>query len=128
MSTISEYVYSTLSGAAALTALVSDRIFPALAPEATARPYIVFHKISTVTNETHGSSSAERLDEILVQFMIVAEDYTSTEDIAAALRTVLEDSPAPVNGSTEISNIRESYEDDTELFVTQLDANFFHST
>jgi hypothetical protein len=128
MSTISEYVYSTLSGAAALTALVADRIFPMLAPELTPRPYIVFTKISTVPTETHDSSSAERLDETIVQFMIVAETYTATEDIAAALRNVLEDAGGPVNGSTEISNIRETYESDTELFVTQLDANFFHSS
>ena len=127
MSTISEYVYSTLSGAGALAALVSDRIYPALAPEGSARPYVVFSKISTVPTETHGSSSAERLDETLIQFMIVAETYTATEDIAAALRTVLEDAGGPTNGSTEITNIRETYEDDTELFVTQLDANFFHN-
>lgn len=128
MSTIAEYVYATLSGASALAALVGDRIYPAIAPEGTARPYVVFHKISAVPTASHDASSTNRLDETLVQFNIVADDYTGTEDVANALRATLEDAAGPTNGSIEVTNIRESYESDTEEFLTQIDANFFHTT
>jgi len=127
MSTIAEHVYSTLSGDTALAALVADRIYPLVAPEGTARPFIAFAMISTVPNETHGAGVGERLDESIVQFTVVSDDYTGAEDVTNALRAVLENGAQPVNGSTEISNIRETYENDTELYVKQLDANFFHS-
>jgi len=39
-------LYSYLSGVSAVTALVSTRIYPGQAPEATAKPYIVHHRIS----------------------------------------------------------------------------------
>lgn len=128
MSTIAEYVYSTLSGATDLHALVGDRIFPVVAPEAAALPYVTFLRVSSVPSETHDGGSTNRLDETQFQFTIVAQDYTAMEDIRNALRATLEDTAAPQNGSTSIDNIRESYEDDTEVFVTQIDATFFHST
>lgn len=127
MSTIAEHVYSSLSGNSALAALVADRIYPLVAPEGTARPFIAFTMISTVPNETHGQMNGERLDESIVQFTVVSNNYTGAEDVANALRAVLENGPQPTNGSTEISNLRETFEPDTELYVKQLDANFFHS-
>lgn len=53
-------VYDALSGAAAVTAIVSTRIYPDVLPQETAYPAVVFTRIGTTEMTTiHGTSLRE---------------------------------------------------------------------
>ena len=94
MASIYDYIYSKLSNAASVTALTSTRIYPQVAPQAEARPLIVFNVISNVPTNTKSGGST--LDAIRVQITCLADsvdEYNGQDRINAigeAVRALFE--------------------------------------
>lgn len=81
-------LYSTLAAAAGVTALVSTRIYPGVAPENAALPYIVY----SLTNTERLSTLLGSGDDARYQMQIdcVANTYTSGKAVAAAVVAALQ--------------------------------------
>ena len=78
-------LYTYLTGIAALTALVSTRIYPGQAPEASTQPYIVQHQISQRRYPNLTGPSG------MVRMRLQLDVFAETRDSAMAVFAVLRD-------------------------------------
>ena len=82
-------VYSLLSGAAGVTALVSTRIYPSDLPQQIAVPAIVYRHIDTVDRPTiHGDGGAQ-LVQSRISVIALANDYSAIKAIHEAVKDAL---------------------------------------
>lgn len=95
MSTISNSIYSLLTGNATLAALVDNRVFPVVAPSETALPYLVFQRISHVSAKAHDGS---QLHNYRYQFTAVSTGQPETEEIREALIALLDGYDGTLDG------------------------------
>jgi len=80
-------LYSTLSSNSALTTLVSTRIYPNIAPDNAAVPYLTYQVIvGTAHNLYRGAPASERK---VIQIDCIANSYSSAKSISAAVKTAL---------------------------------------
>jgi hypothetical protein len=79
-------IFSLLSQAAPVVALLDTRIYPILAPQNAPFPYITYQVISQNGNETMGCVLE---DDARVQLSIFATTYMQIWDISAATRAAL---------------------------------------
>ncbi|MDO7888286.1 DUF3168 domain-containing protein [Hymenobacter cheonanensis] len=79
-------LFSLLSQAPSVVALLGTRIFPILAPQTTPFPYLTYQVISQNGNETMGCILE---DDARVQLSIFAKTYAEVCTIAAATRAAL---------------------------------------
>lgn len=82
---------SALAGHAALTALVSTRIFCGLAAQGSALPRIIWHDITSTTEHTHDSATTSDpgCEESVVQFDIEARTPSGCRAVADDLAELL---------------------------------------
>jgi len=85
-------VYSVLSGAAGLTALVpANRIKPPGDYQALARPYIVYRPITLRPMHTHDAPAVELLLQYPnFQVSIIADNYPSARAVATAVKAAIQ--------------------------------------
>jgi hypothetical protein len=81
-------LYTTLSNDAGVTALVSTRIYPSLAPEGVTHPYITYQvitgtRLSTITGV--GDATRKR-----IQMSCHANTYSVAKSVSAAVEAALE--------------------------------------
>lgn len=81
-------IYSRLSGAAGLTALAGDRLFPGVAPALVDVPFVVWRRVSVVRYPAMGSDSG--LVSVRIQFDIIAGTYSSMRAVVEQLRAALQ--------------------------------------
>ena len=82
-------VYSLLSGAAGVAALVSTRIYPSDLPQQIAVPAIVCRHIDTVDRPTiHGDGGAQ-LVQSRISVIALANDYSAIKAIHEAAKDAL---------------------------------------
>ena len=93
---VGQIIYGILSATSGVTSLVSTRIYPDMAPQNAAFPYIVFQKLSTQPTDTKEGVSP--LDKILVQIDCYSGSYDTSHTIAAAIRTALDRYSGTING------------------------------
>lgn len=85
---IESTLYSTLSTTAGVTSLVSTRIYPQVAPESAALPYIVY---STITGERiHTLPGVGNMERKTIQVDCNATSYSGAKALAAAVIAALE--------------------------------------
>lgn len=82
-------LFGFLSTHASLTPLISARIYPGKAPQATVWPYVVFSRVSSTSVEDQGGGSG--LEAVRVQFDTYARTYGETCVIRDALKVILQD-------------------------------------
>ena len=70
-------VNALLTAAAGVTALVSTRIYPTIAPEGTAPPLVVVELVSNVREPRIDAASASHLATSRIQLNLVAADYVT---------------------------------------------------
>lgn len=105
-------IYSILTGASAVTALVSTRIYPDMATQKAAYPFIVYAITGTQPSDTKDGVSG--LDVVEVAVMCYATTYTSAQDIAGAVRTAL-DRVTGSHGGLTVQSIRFLDQRSTEM-------------
>lgn len=88
-------LYSLLSTAVPVIALVSTRVYPDVAPQDSALPAIVFERAGTeYLNTIHGTTAATR---VTLEVWCMAEGRTAAEGLAdAVLQTVAGTTFVPV--------------------------------
>ncbi|HNT63663.1 MAG TPA: DUF3168 domain-containing protein [Candidatus Desulfobacillus denitrificans] len=112
-------LYTLLSGAAGVTALVAARIYPDVLPEECAYPAIVFARQSTepylgIGNQVFGADVAVAID-------CWAKTRTSADAVAAAVEAAL-------SGSAFLRRGRNAaYDPETGLFATQIAVEYFET-
>jgi len=84
-------------GAAAIAALVIDRIYYVRAPQDVLKPYIVFSKVSAPRDNTHDGPSG--LVNARFQFDCYATTYMGAKAIAAAVQSELEGYSGTMGGA-----------------------------
>ena len=80
-------IYAILSNRAAVTDLVSTRIYPESAPEGAAMPYIVYSIVGNTPAETKGETV---IDEAQIELFCVAKRYSGCMTLADTVRSVLD--------------------------------------
>ena len=123
---LSESIYSELSTEASITALVSDRVFPVIAPVSADFPLIVYEKFSV--DEGYSSSGADGIFGSLYRFHIFSTTLSNAEAIRSALRSFLSDKTGTF-GTNSLNHLRviaeaDEYEQDTQLYHILIDFNF----
>ena len=80
-------LFSTLNNDATLTTLVGSKIYPQVAPDNAAVPYITYQVIvGTPHNKLVGVPESERK---LIQVNCISNSYTNAKDIAVACKSAI---------------------------------------
>jgi len=117
---IGKTIHSLLSADSAVTALVSNNIFPIITPQNTVFPSITYETIGTQPMEVIGWQKIA--DTIDVQINIFAPTYTQAIDIKEAIKTVLDYKNGFVSnglsfcGITPINDMDGAYDYDLNVY------------
>ncbi len=95
-----QLLFSLLSQAAPVTALVGTRIYPVVAPQGSPRPYVCYQLISRVPD---GSALCQLSDVARVQLSLFADTYAQVCQLAQACRGQLHYHEQP-EASLELAN------------------------
>lgn len=115
-------VRDILLAAPAVTALVGTRIYPSIAPQGVARPFVVLTLVSGVPNHTHDGLPAALLESARVQVRSYGPEYVAIHTVADAVDDVLGalKGPTPAPSATR-ENSQDGYEDETSLHYVSAD-------
>lgn len=89
-------VYGILSTNSNVTALVGTRIFPEIAEQEAATPFIVYQLQSVDPDDTHDGPS--ELDEVRFEFLCYADTYDQAADLGEKVRGALDRISGTYNG------------------------------
>lgn len=96
-----------------LTDLISDKLFPSVAPEGTPPPYVCYYEVSSVA--WHDLPVAYPR----FQFSVFSKRYLEAKNIAAELRGIIQRYKGTMGNTRVIQGVwegsRELYEPDTKL-------------
>ena len=110
-------LFSLLSQAAPVAALVGTRIYPLRIPQEQPRPAITYQLISRVPE---GSALCELDDDARVQVSLFADTYGEIEALSQAVRAVLHLNPAaPVHMS--LDNEIDHHDDTADCYFRSQD-------
>lgn len=114
-------VYTVLSGSTAVTALVSTRIYPVLAPQDTTLPYVTYQR-GSLTPYQSMTESAGLLD-ALITVSCWGETWPSVSSVADAVRTALKDKKGAIGTGATAQTVErmflEDERDDAVLLETE---------
>jgi hypothetical protein len=119
-------VRDALLASSEVVALVDDRIYPSVAPQGVARPFVVLTLVSAVPYHTHADAPADLLEAARVQVRVYGPEYVAAHAVATALDDVLgalSGEPVSATKNTE----QDGYEDETALHYVSADY-FVHRT
>jgi hypothetical protein len=87
--TVEQAVYERLAAAAGVTDLIQTRIYPILAPQDVARPYVVFARQETANLATLGGRGTH--DRVDLQVICHAETVDGARALASAVIVALDE-------------------------------------
>lgn len=109
-------VYTILTAAAAVVALVGDRLYPLVAKQAAALPFIVYRRVST--DRVCSLAGESHLEFVRVQVGCYAATYPGAKALAHAVLDAMD--AATTVRSTPDGQV-DGYESDPELYTVSLD-------
>lgn len=131
MSVIEEALHYLLKNNAGVSALVTARIYPTVAPQNVTLPAIVYQRISGVREHTH--DSAGDLARPRFQFAALATTYSAAKALANAIRVCIDNYAGTVLGvridSIQVQNEIDGFNlatDSTSTYTTYVDAVVWH--
>jgi hypothetical protein len=118
VSSVIEKVRAKLVANATVTALVGtdpgSRIYPQVAPQATAPPYLVLTVVSDVPETSMDGEDEETLCFARLQVDAYGKSYLSADTLAKAVRKVIAGLKAPDLSATRLGR-RDLHDDETQL-------------
>jgi hypothetical protein len=102
MTVLEEGLYSYLTAAAGITALVSTRVYAFRIPQHMTLPCLTYQRISTARVHTHDTSGSTGLARSRFQFDAWADSYDTAKDITDALRAALNGKTGTLTGTYAI--------------------------
>lgn len=120
-------IYGILRTTNAITDLVSNRIYPSVAPQSSTLPFITYSTVTNTPNET--KSGASKVDYILIQFDVYGDTVLAVEGVTEALRATLDFITPGTYNSIQIDGVsfrgeRTLYEEDFEVHRKSIDFQF----
>jgi len=127
---IEKSIRSLLINDAAVSGYISGRVYPIYAPQNATYPCITYSRIST--NKEHTVTGSIGFAETTFQLNIIAEDYTTSRELADAVRLLLDgykgsDAYTDKIGGIFIDNDTDIYYDDLDLHCSMIDILVPHS-
>ena len=107
---ISQAIYSLLTGDTPVSNVVGTKVFPNVATQGTAFPYITYSVVSKVPTDSKDNGTG--FDKYRVQVNCISSSYTDMEVLAGYVRTAL-DRKTGTYGSMTILQI--VYDDETDV-------------
>lgn len=103
---------SALVGSTAVTALVSTRIYPLLAPASASLPFVTWRRSGITREQT--LSAPMGVPRVSVEYSIYGTTYEQARDVADAMRVVLDG----YGGTVDNTQVRQtSLENESDDFV-----------
>lgn len=117
---IEQAIYSKLTGDAAVSALVSSRVYPIVAPQKAAKPFIVYRRLDTEHPNCKSRGRTTDAARALIEVQAVASSYSGARTLADKVRLCLSNFAGVVSvtggGSITIGGILSEGEvDDSEM-------------
>ena len=113
-------IYSILTGDSAVSALVGNRIYPQIAAQGAAFPFIVYVLQDTSPSDT--KSGVSTLDEVRYDIVVASESYAEASDLTNKVRTALDRYTGTVSGvvidSIQFIDLDVDNDPATETYVT----------
>lgn len=117
---LGERIREKLLADAAVKALVGDRIFPQVAKQETARPYITYAVVSDVPEATQDGAPADLLRSARLQLDMWSATYGQAHQLARAVDNVV-GALAGTDLSATLESAMDLYEDETQLHRVSAD-------
>lgn len=95
-------IYSLLVNDSAVSAIVGTRIYPELAEEGAAAPYVVY---SVVSNTPSNTKDGTPIDEAQLEIFSVGSTYAAANDLADKVRAALDRKSQIVVGTVTVQSI-----------------------
>jgi hypothetical protein len=115
-------LFAKLSGNSALVALVSDRIYPMVAPSGTESPWVVFQKISDSPTICHEGASS--LNFYRYQVSAYSLNQPEVEEIGAAIIAALDgedDTSGGIRTTYTLENSSDTFDEEARYYGVQID-------
>lgn len=112
-------VFSVLSAAAGVSALVEQRIYPDVLPETTVYPAVVFAR--TRTDPVYSIGSVYFGADVGIQVGCWGKTRTEADAVGSAVEAALRAAGMPHQGK------QAGYDPDTDLFATVIDLEIFET-
>ena len=104
-----EALYYRLSNYAGLTALVSTRIYPIVAPQKAAMPYVLYEQISRWHAHAHGLDATTYNS--MIHVTAWADDYDEADNISVQVRLALQDYSGNMAGAGDTFTVQRIFYD-----------------
>jgi len=116
-------IYSLLVNDSAVSAIVGTRIYPELAEEGAAAPYVVYSVVSNTPSDTKDGSP---IDEAQLEIFSVGNTYAAANDLADKVRAALDRKSQIVVGTVTVQSIHYTNEvvevsDKRDLYISVQD-------
>jgi len=100
---IGQAIYTLLTGASAVSALVGTRVYPDMATQDAVYPFIVYSEEGADPSDTKDGVST--LDVVGLQIVVFSNSYATAQTLAEAARVAL-DRAGGIIGGVDIDSIR----------------------
>ena len=120
--TVEAVLFSRLSGFAGLSALISARVYPLVAPQNVQQPYLTYRRVSSIRESAFGSDS----NNVTARFQIDvwASSFASARNVAEQVRLAMQrwrNTTGTVVDDTFIENQIDLYEPEIDTFHIAVD-------
>ena len=113
-------IYSILTSDSDVNALVSGRVYPQIAAQGAAFPFVVYLLTNVGPSDT--KSGVSTLDEVRYDIVVAAETYAAAADLTEKVRTAIDRYSGTVAGvdidSVQFQSLDADNDPATETFVT----------
>ena len=113
-------IYSILTSTSAVSAIVGTRIYPQIAAQGAAFPFVVYVLQDTSPSDT--KSGVSTLDEVRYDIIVASENYAEASDLTEKIRTALDRYSGTVAGvvidSIQFIDLDVNNDPGTETYLT----------
>lgn len=113
-------IYSILTSDSAVSAIVGNRVYPQIAAQGAAFPFVVYVLQDTSPSDT--KSGVSTLDEVRYDIVVASESYAEASDLTNKIRTALDRYTGTVSGvvidSIQFIDLDVDNDPATETYVT----------
>ena len=124
-------IYTLITGAAPVTALIGSRIYPSRLPQNTAMPAIAYQLISGVELDPIDAQAGYQIMRSRVQVTAMGKNYSDVKNILEAVRIACNYKSGLIGGYQVLSITRDSIgpdlrDDDLSIYIQSIDFMVMH--
>ena len=112
-------IYSILTSDSDVSAIVGTRVYPQIAAQGAAFPFVVYLINDLTPSDT--KSGVSTLDEVRYEVLAIAETYAEAADLNEKIRTALDRYTGTVSGvvidSIQFTELEVDFDDNSETYI-----------